>query len=544
MHDTGDPWDKSGGTPEFSFPLFSPDRCFSLSEVDQAPGTFVRQKLGEGLANIHAAGVIHRDLHEGNLVSNPDFEVMLIDFDGAQQVEVHPTTMATDFVVPAATMTFDHFRAFLSGYTRGCHLHLADDHPNFVDDLLATIGGTITATPRPALSRLPIPELLTATGLEMGLEGETVRITSTPRLRARTWETRGDEILLLLLGLVLCGIDCSKLFREAAGETPQSPEGQHAQGLFSNLYRRGPVRPPSGAASPARNFVTSALARLQTTIGFPDVNRQPVLGIRQPDHAVATSLIASLAEFAPRSQRDAVLGIVDSLIDVIDYVAALCTASFGPCAQFAQASTMLLDRTTGDARLDEQRALRLRQRHARLHPALTRLGEAPLSGEGNLAIVYAYVQSRCNALVQIFENSVNAAGYESGNEPLWSLWWDSVARMRWILAQLQRHIYAEVRPPTSSAVVSKLLPHALQTHLWILRRHQLAAFPELTRGVASGLVEDAMSPRAFQFHLWSKNARLSREFEWGCQLMERIQSQGLFAAATKALFESGAGYLS
>jgi hypothetical protein len=53
-----------------------------------------------------------------------------------------------------------------------------------------------------------------------------------------------------------------------------------------------------------------------------------------------------------------------------------------------------------------------------------------------------------------------------------------------------------------------------------------------------------MSPRAFQFHLWSKNARLSREFEWGCQLMERIQSQGLFAAATKALFESGAGYLS
>ena len=45
-------------------------------------------KLSLALLKIHAAGVLHGDLHEGNILVTPDHRVLILDFAGAQ---LHPT---------------------------------------------------------------------------------------------------------------------------------------------------------------------------------------------------------------------------------------------------------------------------------------------------------------------------------------------------------------------------------------------------------------------------------------------------------------------
>ncbi len=42
-------------------------------------------ELQSALAQIHAAGILHGDLHEGNILVTPDKQVFLLDFAGAQQ---------------------------------------------------------------------------------------------------------------------------------------------------------------------------------------------------------------------------------------------------------------------------------------------------------------------------------------------------------------------------------------------------------------------------------------------------------------------------
>ena len=41
-------------------------------------------KLKSALVQIHAAGVLHRDLHEGNILVTPDHRIMVLDFAAAQ----------------------------------------------------------------------------------------------------------------------------------------------------------------------------------------------------------------------------------------------------------------------------------------------------------------------------------------------------------------------------------------------------------------------------------------------------------------------------
>lgn len=41
-------------------------------------------KLKSALVQIHDAGVLHRDLHEGNILMTPDHRVLVLDFAAAQ----------------------------------------------------------------------------------------------------------------------------------------------------------------------------------------------------------------------------------------------------------------------------------------------------------------------------------------------------------------------------------------------------------------------------------------------------------------------------
>lgn len=41
-------------------------------------------KLKSALVQIHDAGVLHRDLHEGNILVTPDHRVLVLDFAAAQ----------------------------------------------------------------------------------------------------------------------------------------------------------------------------------------------------------------------------------------------------------------------------------------------------------------------------------------------------------------------------------------------------------------------------------------------------------------------------
>ena len=45
-------------------------------------------KLQVALAKIHAEGILHGDLHKGNILVAPDNRIFIVDFDGAQ---LHPT---------------------------------------------------------------------------------------------------------------------------------------------------------------------------------------------------------------------------------------------------------------------------------------------------------------------------------------------------------------------------------------------------------------------------------------------------------------------
>ena len=42
-------------------------------------------KLKAALAQIHAAGILHNDLHEGNILVTPDDQVFILDFAGSRQ---------------------------------------------------------------------------------------------------------------------------------------------------------------------------------------------------------------------------------------------------------------------------------------------------------------------------------------------------------------------------------------------------------------------------------------------------------------------------
>ena len=53
----------------------------------------LKHKLKSALDQIHAAGVLHRDLHEGNILVTPDHRVLVLDFAGAQ---MNPTQELVD----------------------------------------------------------------------------------------------------------------------------------------------------------------------------------------------------------------------------------------------------------------------------------------------------------------------------------------------------------------------------------------------------------------------------------------------------------------
>lgn len=96
--------------------LFEDTYSYSLSELDLDILNYRFFDAAETLVGLHKVGLVHGDLHKGNLLVKPNGVLEYLDFEKSQQVNLDPALMFKDLVIPYVDFQPNEFLAFFAGY--------------------------------------------------------------------------------------------------------------------------------------------------------------------------------------------------------------------------------------------------------------------------------------------------------------------------------------------------------------------------------------------------------------------------------------------
>lgn len=119
--------------------------------------------LGELLAWLHRDGYSYADLHPDNVGTLPSGGFAILDPGGFSEVNLTPAMAASDFVVPALSMSLPQFGAFLSGYVFRASKIIDPVHPGHSTALANIIlGEDLEVIPEEGEPYFRVAEALTA----------------------------------------------------------------------------------------------------------------------------------------------------------------------------------------------------------------------------------------------------------------------------------------------------------------------------------------------------------------------------------------------
>ena len=96
----------------------------------QASHRALDSKLESALAKIHAAGILHGDLHDGNILVTPDDQVFILDFAAAEQhatrkaLRLEKEDLATDLGLEGMLTLYCHQSSCCTAQVPGTCEHL------------------------------------------------------------------------------------------------------------------------------------------------------------------------------------------------------------------------------------------------------------------------------------------------------------------------------------------------------------------------------------------------------------------------------------
>ncbi len=319
------PWDFNPSTSEVGFDSgFVSTHYDSLCEHDfliKHPLWFV---AGTKIARMHGAGVLHCDLHPGNILMASSGRVALSDFSYGRHTPTDPSTMAFDLVALHAKLSPTDFRTLISGYVKEAYVAIAT--PTYVDEFLDVLGITSAALPAPRGAILEPAEDLARAGLVLHWDssGAPTVVVKGPSLPSPDPQTSGN-IFSVIVNLHVLGVDCTEVLAGMRDKLRGSESAQVQLGLL------------------ACDEIAS-----------------------RPSSRHHQSLLRAAARF-PTIEA---LHFIDGTIDVADFLAHFLRVSPAPNRHInfyeaAQVSMILMQTTHSSARNDERRLqLVLRRHHA------------------------------------------------------------------------------------------------------------------------------------------------------------------------------------
>jgi hypothetical protein len=294
-----DPWDSDFSGPSFDVDgLLAPFGPLRASETDVEPVLFPLFALGGAAAGAHAAGMIHNDLHLGNVNLSHLVKLHIFDYDSFVFTPLNPRAMAAEFLAPAGSLGLCELTTFVAGYVKASYVINDAIYPNYTEELLSVLGAVLVSAPVPRASLIDLSSFLLRLGLtlvggRLSVQGDTQLPDVASRVSAR-----------VLLTLVLLGADASLLEERYFGAANRSP-GDPRAGILVKLWDQAMAEHDAAFES----LVKYAGARAGT---FAQLDTNEV-GLLQPNKVIPR-LLGDIREVASDEDRE---DIADVVVDIL-----------------------------------------------------------------------------------------------------------------------------------------------------------------------------------------------------------------------------------
>jgi hypothetical protein len=422
--------------PEF-LPLFTDEDEFSLCEGDTDPANYVYYELGQMVAHLHSRGLMHGDLHRGNvLFDKHKARVRLIDFESSRfHTEPEPGSMVREFLAPFVDFERSEFISFLSGYVRSAFIHIEPKRPGFVDELMWMIGGRITEWPRPRSSLVEAEQLTRDLGVHLTVQNGRVCFDgdAVARFTSRI-QARPEESFIFLAGLTICGIDYSPLLlrQDNSRDSRQTMSIRNLTAAATRLSR-SVSQPKSEVTRLATQFFSQCADSLESD--KLDADDQPMLQ--------GLEVLVRMAQSGTGPVK-ALNQIFDGVIDICDWASAFLDSQSetSKSLAFAQFALMLFRYSIPEAQREESRWVYLEcaQQSRSWRENLLDDGAPESEIFEQLAYKLAYTGSVCNVLSRIYKTSLTING------PMTSFLWAATKLYRRAIARIHKELLGAAVP--------------------------------------------------------------------------------------------------
>jgi hypothetical protein len=502
-------------------PFFSDDTVLQLSEHLQPSELLYAMSSGCTLSLLHANGIVHGDLHGNNTLFDAWSGVAgFVDVEEHQTPELSVERMATDFLVPLASMGFPWCQALLSGYIKIARLSIDPKHPGYCDDLLDALGGSVESDPRPRSATLPpetLDESLAWLDSDLQANGDAAAFWATP--------TTATQCAYILGGLIAAGVDCSVLTASPSVEA-RTPNHAAIRDMLASAHHEQTVGTcPQEVAPAGWEFVARSLAAKAAQPGQGDGTRV------KPD----TRIFRTIAELRESHTQEDLEETLCALTEVCDWLAARADGGISHfpkdvSIQTAQVSYMLLQLVAEPA-LSESAELAVARRHALLswYPAL--IEHRGQVDDRDLLYLFAYSNTRVSAYRHMFQGP----GRSEDRRRVWTATWRASGMARdWLRRLLVRRL-ASGQPPFEEASL-------LDQSISLAANNLGALLSDYAQQVLLALAVDFMSMSDEQRQRGGFND-LPEELDVLIKLLNVTRSRDPGSALTSDYRKSGAQYL-
>ncbi len=399
-------------------PFFQNDELFNLTESTIELGNYLFFNLGYVLASVHSFGLIHGDLHKGNVIYQPwNGYVVLIDLGNAKlDVEICATNMIADFIIPFQDFEKKQFISFIAGYLRNAYILLEKEKPGYVQSLLRYIGGNPQNLPVPRKEIINVEAIFNAIDAKIEYSKDNLDFKFDIKKFLCEVDSYPEETFLFIISLNFLGFDAIDRLKQADLSTLENSSAIKLVSFLIDNSNISEYTPKSQLIQAAIDWYMEYREHSQEygkNINQVNMNAFPIL-IQKIRNRKLTS---------PVSQE-----FLDLLIDVFDYFAALLDTgekSKYHAISFAQASCILFQEGLENPRHDELRYLTLLKHHEQFSWCKARSVRDKKTLTDLLEV--SYFNSKCIALIMLFNLSV------SEEHPMYSLFFDALHLYRDII---------------------------------------------------------------------------------------------------------------
>jgi len=424
-------------------PIFGPGDRLQLSETMLDPEWCYWASAGYTLAGVHGAGVLHGDLHGGNLLFDSlTGTTSMIDFGAGRLVEpADPELMATDIIHVSSSIPRPALLALISGYVKTSRMIIDPEIPGFTDNLLEALGGTVLSQPRPAVPVLSAEQCDQLLGPVIARTATGLAVTAPPAGKAGGPVASGPAALAAC-GLLMAGLDLRSALPES-GPAAGLVASPYVREMLRRICRRDDAgrcdahgRPAPDRGGLAADVSPAVLRFLGQLAERPELAAAGGPGPAQPRH----SLLGLITESGAADQDT--LELLAAITDVADWLAAWADAgppgsedAFTTSLELAQLSVIALQRQEWPTLERELRELTVTDRHRRLswYPRMF----AAQPADKRYQQYFTYGQSRIILYSHMFDAEVPG----TGNRP-WSANWRAFDWASRDVTGLLRHAHA------------------------------------------------------------------------------------------------------